>query len=146
MRMSRQQMFMEMAHVVAKRSVCMRLNVGTLIIDNNNVVAIGYNGPAAGVIHCAEIGCEVGEKGGCSRSIHAEENALRRIPTECLQHELHMYSTHSPCMPCTELIKTYNITKLYFRIPYRNVYPIEYLASKGIEVYQCAPNGYVVRQ
>lgn len=143
MRISRQQMFMEMAHVVAKRSVCMRLNVGALIIDNNNVVAIGYNGPASGQTHCEEIGCEVAGTGGCSRSIHAERNALNRIPPECVHHDLRLYVTHSPCLACAELILKTKVSKVYFQIPYRNEYPISLLTTRGIEVYQCAPNGHI---
>lgn len=147
MRISRHQMFMEIAQTVAKRSVCMRLNVGSIIVLDNRVVSIGYNGPGPGKTHCEEIGCEVIDQGGCSRSLHAERNAIERIPESCQNKTLELYTTHSPCRGCAHKIidfgKNRSIRKVFFGIPYRDTEPIAYMKRCGVEVYQCAPNGYV---
>ena len=81
MRISRDQMFMDIAEVIAKRSTCLRNNVGAVIVESHNIVAIGYNGPASGCEHCTISTC-LGK--GCSRSIHAEENAINRLNSKGL--------------------------------------------------------------
>lgn len=77
MRISREQMFMDIAEIVAKRSACLRNNVGAVIVNKeNNIVAIGYNGVPSGIPHCTSECCIK----GCSLAIHAEDNAIRRMP------------------------------------------------------------------
>ena len=52
--------FMEMAELTAKRSTCMRRNVGAVIVKDKRAIATGYNGAPMGIAHCEE-------KGGCLR-------------------------------------------------------------------------------
>ena len=75
MRISRDLMFMMMAEAAARRSTCRRLNVGAILTYQNNVVSIGYNGPPPGEPHCYGGDCGVPM---CTRSIHAEFNAIVR--------------------------------------------------------------------
>ncbi len=49
--------FMEIALVVAKRSTCLRRQVGAVIVKGKQIVSTGYNGAPAGHVHCADIGC-----------------------------------------------------------------------------------------
>lgn len=161
MRISREQMFMDIAEVVAKRSACLRNNVGAVIVnEDNNIVAIGYNGPAAGVPQCTREECHA----GCDIAIHAEDNAIRRMPNH--EYELTMSHNHPvtggigsidgrlkyyklfctvhPCRNCAELIvERGDIKEVYFRYPYRDPTGIYYLLSKGIKVYRILTGGII---
>lgn len=157
MRISREQMFMDIAEVVAKRSACLRNNVGAVIVnEENNIVAIGYNGPAAGVPQCTRDICHA----GCDLAIHAEDNAILRMPSECGQYiangqsiayqpymTYRLFCTVSPCKECAKLIvNRKDITKVYFRYPYRDPSGIFYLLANGIEVYQILSGGIINEQ
>lgn len=144
MRISRHQMFMEIARTISKRSACLRLNVGAILVDqNNNIVSIGYNGPASGERHCET--CQVEGKGGCSRSHHAEHNAIQRLALSSWNGALSLYVTHSPCLKCAKEIHHSTIIKrVFFEVPYRDSAPLIYLDKEvGIEVYQVIPSGQV---
>ena len=64
--------YMEFAKSIAKRSSCYRLNVGSVVTttDFRKVIAVGYNGNAAGLKN----GCDRDEVGNCG-CLHSEENA-----------------------------------------------------------------------
>lgn len=141
-RISREQMFMEIAHVVAKRATCQRLNVGAIIVRNNRVVSIGYNGTESGEPHCSGEAC-AGWHGGCHITIHAEDNALRHLPEGISTTNLELYCTDSPCAACWGLIAADGrVGKVYFRTPYRlmdhlNTHP-------HIGVFKVLPSGTVI--
>lgn len=139
MRISRQQMFMLMAEAAAKRSTCFRLNVGAIIVSNNNVLSIGYNGPPSGAPHCT--GNECPGKDHCKLTIHAEQNAIDRAAS--LPRFSDMYVTDSPCDDCASLLKQHNFRRLFFQSPYRVIAPVEKLLTH-MEVYQVTPAGFVI--
>ena len=146
-RISREQMFMDIAETVAKRSACLRNNVGAVIVnENNNIIAIGYNGPAAGVPQCTRDICHA----GCDIAIHAEDNAIRRMPTQWVNGEqslvenYKLFCTVSPCFNCAKLIVNRgDIKKVYYRYPYRDSAGIDYLLSHGIKVYRILTGGII---
>lgn len=141
MRISRHLMFMEIAHVVKKRATCFRLNVGAVIVHNKSIVAIGYNGPPAGEPHCTGKDCTP-PGSGCVRALHAEVNALKRLPLD-LRGEwlLDLYVTDSPCSHCLEIIERHAIRAVYFS----NLYRInEHLKTTSIDVYQVMSNGVII--
>ena len=49
--------FMEMAHVVSKRSTCLRRKVGAILVKDRHILSTGYNGAPKGLKHCKEVGC-----------------------------------------------------------------------------------------
>ena len=49
--------FMEIAIVVAKRSTCLRNQMGALFVKNKRILTTGYNGAPAGLEHCDVVGC-----------------------------------------------------------------------------------------
>lgn len=91
--------FIRLAVDLAKLSRCKRLSVGCVIIppDFSEVLAIGYNGPPAGVDNCR---CR-GNEGTCGCS-HSEANALVKLSTS--RSGLTLVSTVSPCEQCAGLI------------------------------------------
>lgn len=147
MRISREQMFMEIAKTVSKRSTCHRLNVGAVLVVDNRVVSIGYNGPPSGELHCQGNKCQLSESGGCGRSLHAEYNALKYylenhkvLPSKGMD----LYITHSPCSECALFIKDAGVQRIYYETAYRNTTPLEFLVHNSVKVYRLTPSGYLI--
>ena len=146
MRITRHQLFMEIAHVLAKRSTCPRLNVGAVVVVNSRIVSVGYNGAPPGEPHCTEAGC-LCEDGGCRRTVHAEINALNYVPDSVRGSESSLYVTDSPCMACARAISEHNdILWLYYGQPYRDTAPLIYLIAMGVEVFRVVPSGYTISE
>lgn len=136
-RVGRDTMFLVMASVAARRGTCPRAQVGVILVQERRPVAMGYNGAPPGLPHCTEVGCEesglytrVQDKSrsmfhyeaveGCQRAIHAEANAIAwasRAGTPLFGAT--MYSTHSPCQKCAELILSAGIGRFVFKENYR---------------------------
>lgn len=142
-RISRPQMFMEIAHTVAKRSTCMRLNVGAVIVKERRIVSIGYNGVPAGEPHCRGNHCP--GKLSCNLTTHAEANAIQFLP-EGIGYGLDLYVTDSPCSNCFDLInQDHRFDRLFFSTPYRITDHLEKnLFDRGLEVYRIVPAGYIM--
>lgn len=122
---------MELAHALAKRSTCSRLNVGTVITstDYRKVLAIGYNGNAAGLPNQ----CDRNETGNCG-CLHSEENAVINCDSPRAM-EKHVFVTHMPCVACAKrLINLGGVKMIFYRTPYRSLDAIELLRSVSIEV------------
>lgn len=136
---------MEIAHVVAKRSTCFRLNVGALVVVNNRIVSIGYNGRAPGAPHCEGNACSGMVPGQCG-TIHAEINALAYASRDALNTEevRDLYVTHAPCADCGKKIGNSPIDRVFFGAPYRSNAGIQHLLDACTEVYQVTPAGYVI--
>jgi len=106
------QYFLKIASVVAERSTCRRHHVGAVAVRDKHILATGYNGAAAGLKDCLELGCLRDEQGIPSgtrheicRGIHAEQNVI-------IQASLHgvslegstIYATHTPCNQCAKML------------------------------------------
>lgn len=154
-RISRQVMFMEMARVASRRSTCHRLNVGAMVVLDNNPVAVGWNGQLPGAAHCAGNDCPGIVPGNCG-TLHAEVNALTKA-AQILQdgRKVDLYCTNSPCPSCVEFIRTgtpLTVDKVFYEIPYRDtsalgglLVPNEEECFSGVSgVYLVTPAGYIV--
>lgn len=97
-RISREQMFMDIAHTVAKRGTCDRARVGAVLVHHKSILSIGYNGAPSGEPHCDEAD-HIMYNGHCIRSIHAEENCINKAILPLSQGFI-MYVTHYPCIKC----------------------------------------------
>ena len=148
MRISRKQMFMGIAELAAKRSTCYRGNVGAVLVLDNNPISLGYNGPPAGDEHCKGNDCEIhAETKGCLRSVHAEINALHRIPfgTDCRFHACDLFVTSNPCPACAAaIIDSGVVGRVYYQAPYRITTGIQEMVNAQIQVYRFSPSGYLV--
>ncbi len=115
--------FMDLALNLAKRSHCVKAQVGAVLTKDTRIISIGYNGPPAGTHNCDEewpqTGCARDAKGSCSLALHAEENAiLYGIKNGARLEGATLYTTLSPCLPCARLIFSAGITKVYFKKSY----------------------------
>lgn len=123
--------FMELAVNLAKRSHCIRRHVGAVLVKDTRIISIGYNGPPSGTHNCdeefPEEGCPRDSKGSCSLAIHAEQNAiLYAVKNKATVDGSTLYVTLSPCLPCSRIIFTIGIKKvIYFK---------SYAEYKGIEL------------
>ncbi len=132
-RPSFESIYMELAHALAERSTCTRLNVGTVITstDYRKVLAIGYNGNAAGLPNR----CDRNETGNCG-CLHSEENAVINCDSPRAM-EKHVFVTHLPCVSCAKrLINLGGVKKVFYRTEYRSAESKDILKSVGIEVIQ----------
>lgn len=141
MRITRPQMFMEIAASVAKRSTCMRLNVGAVMVKDRTIVSIGYNGVPSGAPHCAGNQCP--GKHFCELTIHAEENALIHLPVG-IRGPLDLYVTDSPCAHCYDkLMRDGRVGRIFFQTAYRITDHLEGTLW-DVPVYRVLPAGYIM--
>lgn len=111
--------FMNLATDLAKRSHCVKAQVGAVLAKDTRIISIGYNGPPAGTHNCdeefPEHGCARDSKGSCSLALHAEENAiLYAVKNGANLEGATLYTTLSPCLPCARLIFSAGIKQVYF--------------------------------
>ncbi len=111
--------FLKIASVIAERSTCLRHHVGAVAVRDKHILATGYNGAAAGLKDCLELGClrdehEIpsGTRHEVCRAIHAEQNVI-------IQASLHgvslagatIYCTHTPCILCAKMLTNAKIER-----------------------------------
>lgn len=132
-RPSFEEIYLQLASTLARRSTCTRLQVGTVItsMDYRKVLAVGYNGNATGLPN----GCDRDEVGNCG-CLHSEENAV--INCDCPRStEKIVFVTHHPCVRCAKrLINLGNVKKVYYGEEYRCTASKEIFKLAGIELEQ----------
>lgn len=135
-RLERDEFFAEVVRLIARRSTCLRGNVGCLAVQDQRVVASGYNGSAPGSAHCLEVGCDIpDEDSGCQRTIHAEANLVAWAARHGGQlQDATVWSTHSPCLKCAQLLVQAGIEFFVYLEPYRLGRP-DVLADAGVEIF-----------
>jgi dCMP deaminase len=130
------QMYMAIALIVGKRSTCLRGQIGAVICKDTRIISIGYNGAPSGMAQCNQEGCIIDtQRGGCIRTIHAEQNAIAYacrigIPME----RATLYVTLSPCIDCAKLIIASGIKRVVYYEAYRKGYAIDFLIQSGVQV------------
>jgi dCMP deaminase len=124
-----EEVYMRMAEELAKRSTCARLQVGSVIAsgDLTQVLGIGYNGNARGLPNR----CDSTEPGSCG-CIHGELNSLVKAGAQ-LPGKV-MFVSASPCVMCAKSIINCNVTRVYYRDPYRDPAGLDVLRQGGVEV------------
>jgi dCMP deaminase len=132
--------FMEIASVVAKRSTCLRNQVGALFVRNKRILSTGYNGAPAGLLHCDEVGCaregvESGTRHELCRAVHAEQNAIIQAALHGVSIEgSTLYCTHQPCILCAKMMINARVSRAVFCHSYPDETALRFLEQAGIEV------------
>ena len=135
--------FMEVAELTAKRSTCLRRQVGAVIVKDNRIVATGYNGAPSGLAHCDErggclrqqLGVPSGERHELCRALHADQNAI--IQAAALGNSINgatIYVTNQPCVICAKMIINAGIKKIYIKESYPDKMAEDIIRESGIEV------------
>jgi dCMP deaminase len=134
--------FMEIANVVAKRSTCLRIHVGAVIVKNGRILSTGYNGAPYGFEHCLDIGCirekenvAHGTRHELCRAVHAEQNAIIQAAIHGVSIEdSTVYCTHQPCILCTKMIINGKIKRVVYQNGYPDEMSLQFLKQADIEV------------
>jgi len=141
------QIFMNLANDLAKRSHCVKQHVGAVLTKDTRIISIGYNGPPAHTHNCDEewpgVGCPRDSKGSCSLALHAEENAiLYAVKNGANLEGATLYTTLSPCLPCARLIYSAGVVKVFFDRSYASYKGlasdegVDFLRRFGVEAVQ----------
>lgn len=127
--------FMSIAIIAAQRSPCERLHVGSVIVKNNRIISMGYNGFIAGAPHISRV-----ENGHEQATIHSEINAI----TDCSKRGVSLdsstiYITHYPCINCFKTIAACGIKEIVYLHDYNNNPMVKNLADDSSIVIRQLP-------
>jgi dCMP deaminase len=133
---------MKAAEVYSQLSSAVRLQVGCVVVKDNTIIGIGYNGmPSGWDNNCEdEIIIEEDEKfiKGLKTKpevLHAETNALAKIARSTNSSDgASMFITHAPCLDCAKLVYQSGIKSVYYRNSYKNTDGINFLNKCNVEV------------
>lgn len=131
---------MQAAEVYAQLSSAVRLKVGCVIVKDNRIISIGYNGTPSGWDNTCEdfLGYdEVGELRTKTKPevLHAETNAIAKLARSSesgLGSDL--FVTHAPCLDCAKLIYQSGVSKVYYRNQYRDTNGVDFLKKCNVPV------------
>ena len=136
---------MHAAEVYAELSSAKRLQVGCVIVKNNTIIGIGYNGMPSGWDNNCEMVKHTDFTGTVvtvskPEILHSETNAIAKVAKSTNSTEgATMFVTHAPCLDCAKLIYQSGINSVYYRNSYRNDDGIDFLKKCEIEVCQVKP-------
>lgn len=146
--------FMRTAEVFAGLSSARRLHVGAIIVKDNRIISIGYNGmPTGWDNNCEdEIYCDDGEYKrqlypkdankwmsynlkSKPEVLHAETNAIAKLAKSTESGlDSTLFVTHAPCLDCAKLVYQSGINSVYYRNSYRDDNGIQFLQKAGVRI------------
>jgi len=108
--------FKEITLVASKRSSCHRLQVGCILVKNNRIISMGYNGFLPNIPHLSII-----RDNHEQATVHAEQNAI----ADCAKRGVNSfnsqaYITHFPCINCFKILLASGINQIYYIYDYKN--------------------------
>ena len=124
-----QEIYMNLATDLARRSTCLRKQVGCVIVseDFTHVLGVGYNGNAAGFPNT----CDSDEVGNCG-CLHAEDSCLNKVAVGKEIKKI-IFVTLSPCTYCAKrFVNKGGIQKVYYHEEYRKREGLDVLDKAGI--------------
>ncbi len=153
---------MRAAHLYSDLSTARRLKVGALVVKDDRIISIGYNGmPKGWDNNCENVEYMNSDAGGWSdpdeidkqwpeadstgryrlktkpEVLHAETNAIAKLARSNESgFDADLFVTHSPCLDCAKLIYQAGIRKVYYSVNYRDDSGINFLKASGVEVEQ----------
>ena len=123
--------FMDVAERFAELSSATRLQVGAIVVKDDRIVSIGYNGMPTGWDNC----CEDENNKSRPEVLHAESNAIAKLAKSSESGEgATIFVTHAPCIDCAKLIYQSGITTVYYKNTYRSTQGLEFLEKSHIKV------------
>lgn len=119
--------FMSIALMASCRSPCSRLHVGSIIVKENRIISMGYNGFIPGSPHISIV-----RDNHEQAIIHSEINAI----TDCAKRGVDLnnsiiYISHYPCINCFRTIAACGIKEIIYYHDYKNDELIEQIASNS---------------
>ena len=142
------QVYMKTAETFSELSHARRLHVGAIVVKDDRIISIGYNGMPAGwdnncedelVEHVsAGYGMPMREEKYLKTKpevLHAETNAIAKLAKSNESGMgATMFITHAPCLDCAKLIYQSGISSVLYRNAYRDTSGVEFLKKSGVTV------------
>ena len=139
--------YMKTAETFAELSSARRLHVGALVVKDDRIISIGYNGmPSGWDNNCEyEIGLIIDDNGYTVETrlktkpevLHAETNAIAKLAKSTESGDgATMFITHAPCLDCAKLIYQSGISSVLYRNSYRDTAGLDFLSKAGLTVTQ----------
>ena len=137
--------YMKTAETFAECSTAIRLHVGAIVVKDDRIISIGYNGmPSGWDNNCEdEIGSVMDDNGNVYEArlktkpevLHAETNAIAKL-AKSNESGLGatMFITHAPCLDCAKLVYQSGINTVYYRNSYRDENGIQFLEKAGVKI------------
>jgi dCMP deaminase len=132
---------MDTAKIFAELSHARRLHVGAIVVKDDRIISIGYNGmPAGWDNNCEDVIQHTDDTTSLKTKpevLHAESNAISKLArSQESGLGADIFITHAPCLDCAKLIYQSGIKRVYFGMAYRDVAGIEFLEKSGLTVEQ----------
>ena len=135
--------YMDVAERFSKLSSARRLQVGAIVVKNERIISIGYNGMPTGWDNdCEEeVLVDYGNRSSDAKYelkskpevLHAESNAIAKLARSSESGEgAAIFITHAPCMECAKLIYQSGIATVYYKNEYRSTQGIKFLERSNI--------------
>lgn len=122
--------YMDTAKRFAQCSTAKKLQVGAVVVKDNRIISIGYNGMPSGWSNVCEVDGKTRDE-----VFHAEANAITKLAKSTESGDkATMFCTHSPCIHCAKLIAQSGITELYYNEEYRSDEGLKFLLKYGLTV------------
>ena len=130
---------MKAAEVYSQLSSAKRLQVGCVVVKNNTIIGIGYNGMPSGWDNTCEYTVDDAKGYDTGKSkpevLHAETNAIAKIARSTNSSEgAALFVTHAPCLDCAKIIHQAGINSVYYRNTYRSTDGVDFLVKCDIHV------------
>lgn len=154
------QAYMATAKIFAELSHAKRLHVGAIVVKDDRIISIGYNGMPSGWDNdCeykeypdkydkhsewADLKYPLQEPDGTyyrlktkPEVLHAETNAIAKLARSNESGlDSDLFVTHAPCLDCAKLIYQAGIRRVWFGTAYRDDAGIHFLKNSGVAVEQ----------
>ena len=128
---------MDVAARFAELSSAVRLQVGAIVVKDDRIISIGYNGMPSGWDNVCEDVLEDGSLKTKPEVLHAESNAIAKL-ARCSESGdgASIFVTHAPCIDCAKLIYQSGIRHVYYRNSYRSTDGVDFLNRCNVKVEQ----------
>ena len=132
--------YMDVAERFAQLSSAVRLQVGAIVVKDDRIISIGYNGMPSGWDNCCEDWNGEDDWGNTilkskPEVLHAESNCIAKLAKSPESGAgATMFVTHQPCIDCAKLIYQSGIATVYYKNEYRSTQGLDFLNKSGVEV------------
>ena len=133
--------YMDVAESFAKLSSAVRLQVGAIVVKDDRIISIGYNGmPSGWDNECEEVvppneWVEFEQLKTKPEVLHAETNAIAKLAKSSESGcGATMFVTHAPCIDCAKIVYQSGIDTVYYKNDYRSTQGLEFLTKSNVDV------------
>lgn len=131
--------YMNTAKIFAELSHARRLHVGAIVVKDDRIISIGYNGmPAGWDNNCEDVVQHSDDTTSLKTKpevLHAETNAIAKLARSNESGlDADIFITHAPCLDCAKLIYQSGIKRVWYGTEYRDSAGIDFLKRSGVNV------------